>query len=154
MPTSRIQIPCAKPVPSALTIASFAAKRMARNRTGLLYPRKPASSSGISSRRTKCSPCRSYTACTRSSWTTSVPMPKIIVCSGPEAAARFQHQCAHVVDRPGQAVEQRARHDRMADVQFDDFRDGGHGLHVVVVEPVAGMHRQSYLGAEARRFDQ
>ena len=34
MPTSRTQIPFAKPVPSALTIASLAAKRIARNRTG------------------------------------------------------------------------------------------------------------------------
>ncbi len=58
MPTSRIQMPCANPVPSALTIASLAAKRIARNRTGRLYARNAASSSGSSSRRTKCSPCR------------------------------------------------------------------------------------------------
>ena len=33
-PLSRIHMPCAKPVPIALTIASFAAKRIARKRTG------------------------------------------------------------------------------------------------------------------------
>src|SRR3984885_3799126 len=56
-PTSRIQTPCAKPVPMPLTMASLAAKRMAMNRTGRAVRSNCNRSSGISRCDRKRSPC-------------------------------------------------------------------------------------------------
>ena len=39
-----------------------------------------------------------------------------------------------------------ARHDRMADIEFDDFSDRGDRLDVVIVEAVAGIHRETQRG--------
>src|SRR3984957_2752393 len=74
-PTSRIQMPCAKPVPMPLTMASLAAKRMAMNRTGRAVRSNCTRSSGISRCDRKRSPCFSYTRSTRSTLSTSIPMP-------------------------------------------------------------------------------
>src|SRR4029077_12285341 len=56
-PTSRIHTPWANPVPMPLTIASFAAKRMAMNRTGRAVRSNCTRSSGISRCERKRSPC-------------------------------------------------------------------------------------------------
>ena len=39
-----------------------------------------------------------------------------------------------------EAGEDGARNDAVADVELDDFRDRGHRRHVVVGEPMAGVH--------------
>jgi hypothetical protein len=49
-------MPCAKPVPIAFAMASFAAKRIATKRAGRLVRASCSRSSGMSRRRTKCSP--------------------------------------------------------------------------------------------------
>src|SRR5215469_12111571 len=76
-PTSRIHMPCAKPVPIALTIASLAAKRMARKRSGRAVSASCACSSGISRCSTKRVPKRSSVCVMRAASSTSTPMPKI-----------------------------------------------------------------------------
>ena len=77
-PTSRIQMPCAKPVPMALTMASLAAKRMAMNRSGRFVRPSCARSAGMSSRSMKWSPNLARTFLMRAASSTSTPMPKII----------------------------------------------------------------------------
>ena len=84
-PTSRIQMPCAKPVPMALTMASLAAKRIARKRSVRRVLASCARSAGISRRSTKWSPYLSNTFLTRAASSTSTPMPKIIGALPPSA---------------------------------------------------------------------
>jgi hypothetical protein len=37
------------------------------------------------------------------------------------------------------------------DVEFDDFRNGGDGLDIVIVEPVTGIHDQPERGRKRAR---
>ena len=69
-----------------------------------------------------------------------MPMPKIM---RPEPGRARAHQVLHIAHRLGQTVEDRARHDRVADVEFDDLRDGGDRLDVVIVEPMSGVDGQA-----------
>ncbi len=81
-----------------------------------------------------------------------MPMPNIMAsarCCSSVAQQRF-----HIAHRLGQSVDDRARDDRMADVQFDDFRDRGDRLDVVVVEAMTGIHRQAQRGRRFRRAAQ
>src|ERR1022692_562031 len=148
MPTSRIQTPWAKPVPIALTIASFAAKRMARNRAGRAVRSSCSRSSGISKWSTKRVPCLSCTRSIRSAFSTSMPIPKIIwlpatAFAAGALAARREHQVLHLAHRRGQALEHGARDDRVTDVQLDDLRNRRDGSDVVVIEAMPGVDGQS-----------
>src|ERR1043166_1745039 len=60
-------------------------------------------------------------------------------------AARRIHQPAHGAHRFDHPGEHRAAHDAVADVELLDFRDSCDRLHVLVGEPVAGVHRQAEL---------
>ena len=141
MPTSRIHTPWANPVPMPLTIASLAANRIARNRTGRAVRPSWARSSGIRRWARNRSPCLLNTCSIRSTFNTSIPIPKIIATL--ERAPRRAHQFLHGADRRGQTLEERARHDGVADVQLHDLGDCGDRFDVVIVETVAGVDRQS-----------
>src|SRR6185436_12683715 len=82
-PTSRIHTPCANPVPIALTMASFAAKRIAMNRSGRRVLASCAISCGMSRCRVKRSPKRSSDLLMRAASSTSTPMPKIMRATPP-----------------------------------------------------------------------
>src|ERR1700719_1923801 len=148
MPTSRIHTPCEKPVPMPLTMASLAANRMARNRTGRAVRSSCARSSGSSKCLMKRSPCFWYTRSTRSTCSTSMPMPKIMRSRVRSCAA---HQRLHVAHGLGQAIDDGARDNRMADIEFDDFNDRGHGCDVVIIEPMTGVDGQPERGGELCR---
>src|SRR5262249_17671305 len=68
--------PPAMPVPSALLVASLAAKRAARCGSGSLNPRQYASSAGVNSRFSMRSPNRRSDSEMRSTLHTSMPMPR------------------------------------------------------------------------------
>ena len=83
------------------------------------------------------------------------PHPEWSRCRRPgSSSARGQHQRLHLAHRCGHAGEQGAADDGKADVQFDDLRDGRHRLHIVVVEPMAGVHGEPELGRLPRRAAQ
>ncbi len=50
----------------------------------------------------------------------------------------------------GQSREQGFTNDGVAYIQFDDFRNGRHELHVVVVQAMPGMHGETEGGSTAR----
>ena len=83
--------------------------------------------------------------------TISVPIPKIM--AGPRSAASFPHQPFHFHNRVFQPDKQRPRHDGVTDIEFTDSTDGRDLLHVVIVQAVAGMHRQAGLLAQPHRLD-
>src|ERR1700738_3292421 len=78
----------------------------------------------------------------RSTLSTSMPIPKIMVCAAPASSSRRAHQRFHIAHGLGQAVDYGARHDRVPDVELDDFRNGGDRLDVVVVETMTRIDDQ------------
>ncbi len=56
----------------------------------------------------------------------------------------------HLLDRRSHPDHHGAAHDAVADVELLDLRDGGDGHHVLVGEPVAGVHEESHVGGVAR----
>src|ERR1700687_4632774 len=78
----------------------------------------------------------------RSTLSTSMPIPKIMACAAPASSSRRVHQLFHVAHGLGQTIDYGARHDRVPDVELDDFRNGGDRLDVVVVEAVTRIHGQ------------
>jgi hypothetical protein len=105
-----------------LTMASLAAKRIARKRTGRAVRSSWTRSSGISR-------CDEALAVLAVDALDAVDFEHIDADSedhgatgaAPRAAARREHQTLHVAHRRGQAVEHGARDDRVTDVQLDDL---------------------------------
>src|ERR1700723_3132852 len=151
MPTSRIHTPCANPVPMPLTMASLAAKRIARKRTGRAVRSSCARSAGNNKWRTNRSPCFLNTRSIRSTCKTSMPMPKIMSL---RTGSRAVHQFLHIAYRLGQPIDDGACHDRVPDVELDDFRDRRDRLDIVIVQPMTGVDRQPQGGCELRRVSQ
>ena len=71
-------------------------------------------------------------------------------CRCRRSRARRHHERFHLRDGAGEAVEQRLRDDRVADVELDDRAHRGDRRHVVVVEPVTGVHDEAERRARAR----
>ena len=142
-PTSRIHMPLAKPVPIALTTASFAANRMARKRCRTLAAAESSSSSsGISRRldetlaKTGIDPMRRdrRAGCRHRFRKSSRPR-------APRPSARF-----HFVQQPLPGPsDDRPRDDGMTDIQFDNLRRNAppSAATLCIVQAVAGVDLQT-----------
>src|SRR5262245_38216904 len=71
--------------------------------------------------------------------------------TGMELTACLQHQALQFTDGGRHAVDASARDDGVADIQLDDLRNHRDRLHVVVIQAVTGVHRESNPGTVARR---
>src|SRR6202171_537880 len=88
----------------------------------------------------------------RSTLSTSMPIPKIMARAPFRSRLRpcRPHQLFHVPHRLGQTVGDGARHDGVADVELDDFRNCGDRLDVMIVEAVTRIHGEPEARGEFR----
>src|SRR3546814_5220005 len=124
-PTSFQPMP-SKPVPSALTNASFAAQHIASARARFLRARTSRNSFAQSRRFSNFWPSRSSSFSIRSTRRISTPMPYTEPGAAVDAFARtpaLVDYTTHLRDRRRQADEQGAGDDAVAAVQLDDLRN-------------------------------
>src|SRR5687768_2676153 len=67
----------------------------------------------------------------------------------PALPAGAAHRVAHLGDARGEPDEDRAAHERVADVQLLHLRNGGDGADVAYRQPVTGVDGEPELGAAA-----